>query len=321
MLAGYDYMLVRNQLQHRLLRTIGLFLFFLGVSMVATGGAYYAYAAKARAGLDEWNVTASEEIVNEPNIALATPYNGELANNRQPTLAESADDTSIDPWVDSAANQESLPLAEEFPPLHIPASAIARQQLYPGESLQANSWSDPLVYEPPSYVQQALLRKFTPLNLSQASPVGSLAAPIRIRLPAIGVDSRVTQLGILDLGDSRVYATPDKTVGHIPESANLGEAASSWFFGHLDSPIMREGAVFRDLPKIPGLLRSGQEIYIIADNGANQYLYKVTSTQVVHQNNMRLYDTGQATIHLVTCVPTLVYDHRLIVTGQLVGIK
>jgi sortase (surface protein transpeptidase) len=36
---------------------------------------------------------------------------------------------------------------------------------------------------------------------------------------------------------------------------------------------------------------------------------------------MKLYDNGEANIHLVACVPRLVYDHRIIVTGELVGVK
>jgi sortase (surface protein transpeptidase) len=36
---------------------------------------------------------------------------------------------------------------------------------------------------------------------------------------------------------------------------------------------------------------------------------------------MELYDTGRANIHLVTCVPRLDYSHRLIATGELVGVK
>jgi len=258
-------------------------------------------------------------LVGDSLESLPPSLEGELRHDRQ-AIAENPSGMSITSEVDSTGHPSPSPLELESPPLRIPASAIAAQRLFPGELLQAHSWTNPWAYEAPSYVEQTLLRKFTPSNGGQASPLGHLAAPTRIMVPALGVDSRVIPLDILDLGDSRTYATPKHAVGHIPESASPGEAGSAWFFGHLESPIMREGAVFRDLPKIPALLRQGETVYVIADNGTRQYLYKVTSTQVVHQNDMRLYDTGQATIHLVTCVPSLVYDHRLIVTGQLVGI-
>jgi LPXTG-site transpeptidase (sortase) family protein len=204
----------------------------------------------------------------------------------------------------------------------MPASAIASQRLYPGELLGARSWSNPLAYEPAAYVAQTLLRGFTPVHPSQAYPLGSQVAPRRlILIPDLAIDSQVIPLRILSLGDSRAYETPRDAVGHIPESANPGEQGSAWFFGHLESPLLGGGSVFYDLPKVPGLLRQGKDVYIIADSGTRQYLYQVTSTRVVHQDDLKLDSTDQATIHLVTCVPRLVYDYRLIVTGQLVGVK
>ena len=51
------------------------------------------------------------------------------------------------------------------------------------------------------------------------------------------------------------------------------------------------------------------------------YLYEVYKTDVVYQDDLRLYDSDQATLTLVTCVPALTYDHRLLVTARLVGVK
>ena len=288
--AGYDWLLIRAHLRRPLLGVPGLFLLFLGALLLAGGGAYYGYAYQARADLDKLNVTLSSSPV------------GELARDR-------------------LASGSTAPTALDTPLRQILASAIANQQLFPGESLLASAWSNPLAYVPSAYAEQTLLQGFTPMDINQVLPLGSQDAPQRITIPAVGVDSDVTALRILEMGDSRAYETPNKTVGHIPESANPGEFASSWFFGHLESPLMGQGAGFSYLPEIPGMLRNGEDVYVIADNGTRQFLYKVTSTRVVHQNDMELYDTGQSTIHLVTCVPRLVYDHRLVVTGQLVGVN
>jgi LPXTG-site transpeptidase (sortase) family protein len=201
------------------------------------------------------------------------------------------------------------------------ATTIASQQLFPGESLVATSWSNPLTYVPSFYAKQILLDGFMPIDLNTSLLLGSQIAPQRITIPEIRVDSDVTALQILEVGDSRAYETPKNTVGHIPESANPGEIGSSWFFGHLESPMMGVGAVFSHLPVIPSMLRNEDDVYIITDNGIRQFLYKVTSTKVVHENELELYDTLESTIHLVTCVPRLVYDHRLVVTGKLVGVK
>ena len=140
-------------------------------------------------------------------------------------------------------------------------------------------------------------------------------------MPSIGIDSTITELQILNLGENRAYETPDRVVGHIPETANAGEAGSSWFFGHTESPTLGEGSVFFNLRQVPGKLQNQEDVYVITETGQTQYLYLVTSSQVVHQDDMALYETGQSSIHLVSCVPRLVYDHRLIVTGELVGQK
>lgn len=60
-----------------------------------------------------------------------------------------------------------------------------------------------------------------------------------------------------------------------------------------------EESVFFHLIQIVEQLRNGEEVFVKADNGAHQYLYKKTSTKVVQQDQMGLYDTVQANIHLV----------------------
>ena len=122
------------------------------------------------------------------------------------------------------------------------------------------------------------------------------------------------------MGDSQAYETPKFTIGHIPETVHPGELGASWFFGHLESPLRNEGAVFFRLPEIPELLRRGEDVHIIVESASGLYLYQVTSTKVFHQRETNLFKTVSSTVQLVTCVPKLVYDHRLVVSGQLVGI-
>ena len=110
-------------------------------------------------------------------------------------------------------------------------------------------------------------------------------------------------------------------MGHIPESANPGEAGSSWFFAHMESPIIGEGSLFFNLPLIPSLLSKGENIHIIAEDNLQQHLYLVTSTEIIRESDMKLYNAGWAAILLVSCVPRLASDHRLIVTGELIGLK
>ena len=211
--------------------------------------------------------------------------------------------------------------AVEDPGLQISPSAIASLQLYPDESAEASCWSNPLECEAPSSHELSLLQGFRPIDPITIPAKGTLDSPTRIIIPSIGVDSKVASLQIMDLGNSRAYETPKHVVGHIPELANPGERGSTWLFGHLESPIAGEGKVFYNLPKIPDLLRKGRDVYVILYSGSTSFLYRVTETRVVHQDDMKLHDLGGPNVHLVACVPRLVYDHRIVVTGELVGIR
>lgn len=218
----------------------------------------------------------------------------------------------------SPANQEESILP--------PSSYTA---LYPASHIHPKFWAQPLwaggepyVYNPDgggsglpdgfravSAMDDALLR-------------GSGSATTRIAIPLIDVDSETKELSILNLGDSRAYETPKNLVGHIPQSPNPGERGNAWYFGHLESPIRGEGNVFQRLPEIPDLLRDGDDVFVELENeDGSIFLYKTTRTEVMHQDELKFYGADVAQLTLVACVPRLVYDHRIVVTAELVGIK
>ena len=353
--TGYDYLLVRWPLWQRFVQGSGVLLVITGAVLLSAGIAYYAYAQYARSGLDDLNFSvaatagtgATLPTTNNPVVApLVDPVldttvppligeviesPGELAVARQEITATAPAATEL---IDVPLAFVQLP-ADELSGLSAPLdtvitmpttlklspAAIASQQLYPGEALKATYWSEPFGYEPASLLEESLLEGFLPLDANSAMPLGALTAPTNIVIPSIGVDSDVVGLRVMNLGDSSAYETPKHVVGHIPESSNPGEQGSAWFFGHLESPIADEGNVFYHLPKIPNLLRKGEEVYTIVESGETSYLYRIRETEVVHQNDMVRYDEDGSNIHLVVCVPRLVYDHRLIVTGTLVGVR
>ena len=279
--AGYDYMLVRGRVQRRLARISGFTLVVLGICLLAAGGAYYAYSANARSGLDDLQVVVESPVTN------TTP-----------------------------------PPTQVPPPREVPAFAssdIAMTSMYPGESVSVDSWTNLQAYEPLSLREENLLEGFSPIEPGDPASLNPVAPATRIIIPAIGIDSTVQQLSIFNLGDSRAYETPKNTVGHIPESANGGEQDDSWYFGHTESPIRGEGSVFFTLQRVPELLKNGEDVYIITNNGSESFLYRAVETRVVHQDDLSLAFSGEGRIHLVSCVPRWVYDHRLIVTGELIG--
>ena len=214
-------------------------------------------------------------------------------------------------------------LATVFEPRSVPAitgNSASNVSLFPGKAISAESWDNPSGYEPAYFRETALLVGFSPVS-EYGMTISNIQPSTRILVPSIGVDSPISELSILDLGDNRSYESPDNTVGHIPESADAGEQGTSWFFGHTESPISREGSVFFNLQKVPEKLRNGEDVYIITDNGVNQFLYRATSTKVVHQNDLRLDATPGADINLVSSVPRFVYDHRLVVSGELIALR
>ena len=312
--AGYDYLLLRGRFQRKFAKFSGVFLLVLGGLLLASGGAYYGYAAKARANLDELNVSLPGLIDETDQVT------GLSAASDREQSSSLADEAGFLATADQDDGHKESPGLAKLLPAISPADIGARH-LYPGEALAPGYWSNPWAYEPSSYRELLLLQGFTPIELGDLPYTTVRPAATRLRVPAIGIDSSVNELEILDLGGSRAYETPANTVGHIPETANAGEIGSSWFFGHTESPTLGEGSVFFNLSKIPDKLRNGEDVFIIADNGEQQFLYRVTSSQVVSQEDMKLYDTGGPTIHLVSCVPRWVYDHRLIITGELVAQK
>ncbi len=194
--------------------------------------------------------------------------------------------------------------------------------IYPGDKLNPKYWDKPLWAGTDPILPTGLPDGYEAVDITEVStPLHSLAEALRIQIPIIGLDSKVEELEILDLGDSRAYETPVNIVGHIPETANPGEAGNGWFFGHLESPIRGEGNIFKDLPQIPQHLRDGNRVFIALESADGTYLYEVTTTDVVHQNQLRVYRSQEPTVTLVTCVPWFKYDHRLLVTAKLVGVK
>ena len=392
--AGYDYLLLRSQLQQTFIRTSAIFLIVAGAILLFAGVSYFVYAQVARSNLDKLNFTVTDAQTGAalPLIDTSPPVGVRSAIDASPLaemgwggttglgqaaaaqpqaiigvsgvevmgtissreivvsdaggvnvpgpqtpgsiLTATVEPDQVGPVELDPAETVPSVVPQSAPLVQLPQgsaagvnmpqishSRIAEQQAFQGDGVQAAYWGNPLTYEPASDLQAALLEGFRPIGPLDAAAVGTLPPPERIIIPSIGVDSAVAPLAILDLGDSRAYETPDHVVGHISERASAGEMGSVWLFGHLESPIAGEGNVFYNLPKIPELLRGGHEVYVVVDNGESSYLYRIVETRVVHQDDMAMFDSGGPTIHLVACVPRFVYDHRLIVTGELVGVR
>ena len=204
---------------------------------------------------------------------------------------------------------------EQKPQLQIP-----RKMIYPGARIPFRQWADPRGTV--NLGQERILQGFTPAN-SYGQPFfsGDSSKAERMLIPALGIDVPVKDLAILNLGKSLEYETPAHTVGHIPGTSNPGSQGNGWYFGHLESPIMREGNVFARLPQIPTLIANGEEVLVIVESATDVYLYTIVETKVVTAEELELFNSSDARITLVTCQPRGTYDHRLLVSGTLIGFR
>ncbi len=311
--AGYDYLLVNRRfgIVQRIFRSIGenplpyagAALVVLGLIGVLIGSLFFFVFDKSTEDLEN-ELVASVQTTPQPS--------GELSQARR--------ETPTPPPATAAPLEPAAPRPTQPPVTELSADLARQAGLYPGENLKAAYWSEPIDFQPTLPLGD-WLDGFTPLSPSEVAAVGQLPIPTRLIIPSIDVESDVKQLSILNLGNSRAYETPDNVVGHIPASANPGEAGSTWLFGHLESPIRGEGNVFAQLPEIPSMLRRGDDVYAVVENGSEQYLYRIVESKVVPQDQLSLTDDGSPQLLMVTCVPRFVYDHRLIVRGVLEGVK
>jgi LPXTG-site transpeptidase (sortase) family protein len=303
----------------------GVALVAVGVALLAVVGAYYGYAAFARAQLDDLNYSI-ETTAPLPHDLLRDGFGpSEVAPPVAPAASQVSSRVAVSPAPEvqpvSLTALADAPVDAPAPPV-LPSSSY--DSLYPGFQIHPKYWDQPLWAgtDSYSYLDTSLPDGFQPvLNQRIRPPAGVAAVANRIEIPLLGVESVVNELQILDLENSRSYETPKNVVGHIPSTANPSETGNGWYFGHLESPLRGEGNVFSQLPEIPGLLKDGDPVYVTINSGDGDFLYQVTETQVVYQDDLRLYDSDGAEITLVACVPRLVYDHRLVVTAKLVGTR
>ena len=267
MIAGYDYLILRNGARRFWTRTriAGASLVLVGGILIGVGGAYYGYASNARANLDKYNIAAVELV---PIVA--------------PIQTTNPSDPSIIPEL----------------------------SLYSGDAGYIPVQSGP-----------DLPDGFALIDFAEVDSLPLVASATSMSISSISIDASIVELAIEDLGDKRAYETPNNAIGHIPETDNAGENGDAWFFGHMESPLIGEGSVFSNLDQIPDKLANGEEVQIITSNGSEEFLYRVTGTRIVHEDDLTLESDGGPMIHLVACFPRLVYDHRLIVDAELIAKK
>ncbi|MFD7496414.1 class F sortase [Streptomyces sp. NPDC059832] len=127
----------------------------------------------------------------------------------------------------------------------------------------------------------------------------SAAAPVRVSIPSLGIDSELMRLGLN--GDGTVEVPPaDKgmTAGWYTGGATPGEPGAAVIIGHNNTRFGK--AVFHDLKKIG----KGADIAVKNDRGAELH-FRVTGTETVSKKTFpteKVYGaTRTRALRLITC--------------------
>jgi Sortase domain len=130
--------------------------------------------------------------------------------------------------------------------------------------------------------------------------------PVALRIPAIGVRSRLIRLGITQHGTLQVPGSPS-VAGWYTGSPRPGEIGSSIIAGHIDS--YHGPGIFYRLRE----LHPGNRIYVLQADG-RLAVFRVTG---VHQYPKAHFPTAavfgpvpDAELHLITCGGTFDYTTR-----------
>jgi len=143
--------------------------------------------------------------------------------------------------------------------------------------------------------------------------------PSRIRIPAIGIDTGVQQVG-LDAKERLGVPTNYTEVAWFKGGYKPGERGNAVIDGHVDSPWA--AAIFYNLKK----LQLGDRIYL-RDSHGQEKIFEVYATAIYPYNKAPLdYILGpsdQAQLNLITCTgiydkATDNYDRRFVVYTRLV---
>ncbi|MCH2304571.1 MAG: sortase [SAR202 cluster bacterium] len=313
------------------IREFGYFSIILGILFSTISASIYFYKIKATSELSTLNV----EILYEDN---------DFFNNYSSSLEiYETNDSKIDEdsnfVIKKNTSQNTSELKESLTNSEVSLETIEVENIEVDSEFQNNKeinkkenidkqkddfekYNNELVIGPEKIKSSDFLndyQKVFGLNDFDQSLLGSNANYITI--PIINLNSKVEELELVELDNSMQYNTPKNVVGHIPDTSKPGEIGNSWYFGHLQSPLRDEGDVFRNLPLIPDKMRDGFPVYVVLNTDVAEFAYKVISTKVMHQDELDLYSSEYSTITLVTCVPKLIYDHRLVVTARLVGVR
>ena len=305
---------------------------FVGISLVGVGGllltlvgSYVLYATQATSSLEELVVDQPESLEHLRTPAAILPFEGKEVSappattppvvEKHPVHASPLPDLEMEPSADGERPEDPL---QAYSPSYVVAPEPGTT--YPLTPLTSISSGETLPAGGTG-LRDLDLRAFQSVDWTTLPETSEVLPPAtRIQIPVIGLDSSIVELGTTWVGESLVWESPKYQVGHHQGTVNPGEVGNTVLSGHISTPLRREGAIFKHLPRIPTLLKEGRMVDLILSTREGRYLYRVVSTDYATPEEVVLFrPTEEPSLTLIPCVPDLVYSHRLLVNAILVG--
>ncbi len=173
-----------------------------------------------------------------------------------------------------------------------------------------------LALEPGAFADAMATLEFAPLAQSDSHPLGTLPPAQRVMVPELGINVKTDQ-STLTGAAIVAHSNGIESDGTDLLRANPGERGAMWFFGEGG----QGSSSFSGLTKAPELLSEGKDILIFVDNGARIFVYAATHTDVFRASDLRMSGAERSSIHLTVPVPSGIFDHFLVLSGELVGVK
>ena len=172
-----------------------------------------------------------------------------------------------------------------------------------------------LMFQPAAHVD-AVIPPEKPARVSHflQKKIADAGLPVRLRIPAIGVDAAVEGVGLTPEGAMDLPLHPD-TVGWYSLGVKPGKNGSAVFAGHLDW-YNGKTAVFRNL----STLREGDILSIETDKG-RFLLFAVREIRSYNPDDLApdvFSSSGSSHLNLITCGGALdsvrkIYSKRIVV--------
>ncbi|MCS7039782.1 MAG: sortase [Anaerolineae bacterium] len=255
-----------------------------------------------------------------PVAAITPPPATEVAPAAPPVFAPTTA-PSPTPVPSPTALRPMVPLAPISPPAETPSPVPA------------------VTPEPPSapvgVASSARVDQAGPIALPTVAPlpVGEGRPPIRLRIPALGLDTPVLPMGWHVVADAEGLRSEwdlvDDAAGHHLDSVYPGEAGNVVLSGHNNIG----GAVFRSVCVIgePGVAFGLGDAMVLVDEVGREFTYRVNGWHRFPEANVSLAQrqenarymapTEHAQLTLITCWPPTSNTHRVVVTGLLTAMS